>query len=75
MYTIVPVNGNVKVTAYKYILDNYMLPTLGQQFWGRPLPVPAGLCHWAQSGVHGLNFHSTATLKCTLTIALAFSMD
>ena len=31
---LVPVKGNVNATVYKYILDNYTLPTLHQQCEG-----------------------------------------
>lgn len=40
---LIAVKANVNVTTYKDISDNCMLPTLCQQFGGRPFPVPARL--------------------------------
>ena len=34
---LVPVKGKVTATAYKFILDNYMLPSLWQQLGKDPL--------------------------------------
>ena len=40
-FSLVLVKCDVNATACRDILDNYMLPTLGQQFGDEPFPVPA----------------------------------